>query len=102
MAENPWCSLRSHHRSVLVWSASEEYSIQTEQLLLAAPIHEVEVQEEVEAVASAIPVLQTSSHEVEVQKELVEVSLPVDVLEEASLPVLPLSRMDREQMQPEV
>ena len=53
--------------------------MQTEQLLWATPIHEVEIQEEVVVVVSAVPVLQASNHKVEVHRELVEVSLPMEV-----------------------
>ena len=46
--------------------------MQTEQLLWATPIHEVEIQEEVVAVVSAVPVLQASNNEVEVHRELAD------------------------------
>ena len=99
MTEDRLWSWKSHHRSAPVWSASEGYSRKTELLPLAIPVHEVEVQEEVEAVVSAFPVSQASNHEVEVHIELVEAAWLLEGLEKASSLILPLSVVDKEQMQ---
>ena len=60
------------------------------------------IQKDVVAVVSAVPVLQASNHEVEVHKVSADVSLPTEVLEAASLLMLPLSMMDKEPLMPEV